>query len=274
LARGYAGAADKNRDNRLEPAELFGYLQEAMGEFKGSQTPELFLPDNRPPRLSEEAKAAIRKLATDLRKTRVDLPEAENDYAVAVAAAGKEIEPRILYGLLLMKNKQRDPAQKQFDAIRSQHPELFLTLQSIAWVSFEKRAYQSGVDALAELVSKVPKPKKPSEAYPEPQQQVFLWAGQLREYVAMTLEKGGKSLADSLSSLDVAVARQNADARRLYEEGRAKSRAVHVDFERQIATAESAAVAASLRIEGRTVTRYVEFPYDEIVQQVLDGMER
>jgi uncharacterized caspase-like protein len=42
LAQGYSGAADKNSDNRLEPTELFGYLQEAFGELKVTQTPELF----------------------------------------------------------------------------------------------------------------------------------------------------------------------------------------------------------------------------------------
>ena len=30
VAQGYAGAADKNLDHRVEPTELFGYLQDAM----------------------------------------------------------------------------------------------------------------------------------------------------------------------------------------------------------------------------------------------------
>ena len=46
VSQGYAGAADKNRDNRVEPTELFGYLQAEMAaaasRLKASQTPELF----------------------------------------------------------------------------------------------------------------------------------------------------------------------------------------------------------------------------------------
>lgn len=274
LARGYAGEADKNRDNRLEPSELFGYLQEAMAtsseRIGTSQTPELFLPDNRPPRLSEEAKAAIRKFANYVRQNHVDLSEAESEYAGAVMVAGKEIEPRLLYGLLLLKNKQRDLAQKQFDAIKTQCPDLLLPLQGTAWGLFEKRAYPSGVDALVELISKIPKSTK-ADSYSRSQQQVLYWAGQLREFVALAVDDGHRI---SLSALDAAVLHQNADARRLYEEGRAKSKAIHATFERQIATAESAVTAATRKIESRQVNRYVDFPYDQAVQQVLDGLDQ
>lgn len=271
LAQGYSGAADRNADNRLEPAELFGYLQESFGQLKVSQTPELFLPDNRPPRLSEDAKTAIRKLAAHVRQNRNNLSEAEGDYAVAVAAAGKEVEPRLLYGLLLLKNKERDSAQKQFDAVRSQHPDLLLPLQGIAWVSFEKRSYPSGMDALVELVSKIPKKSIP---YSDANRQMFYWAGQLREYVALTIDRRPQSLDSSLSALDAAIASQNADAQRSYEDGRAKSRAVYAAFERQIATAESASATATLKMEGRQVTRYTDFPYSQAVEQILAGLEQ
>ena len=65
LAEGYGGAADANRDTLVEPTELFAYLQKVMpaAGAQDAQTPELFLPDDRPPRLSEAAKTSIRKLA-------------------------------------------------------------------------------------------------------------------------------------------------------------------------------------------------------------------
>ena len=268
VAQGYAGSADQNHDNRLDPNELFGYLQESFSQLKISQTPELFLPDNRPPRLSEEAKSAIRKLAADIRQSRINMPEAEGDYAAAVGAAGKEIEPKLLYGLLLMKSKQRDSAQRQFDAIKSQYPDQWLPLQGTVWLLFEKRSYSSALNMLVELVSKAPKSKKSDS------QQLFYWAGQLREYVALAVEEGRRSLDKPLSELDAAVAAQNAEAQRLYEEGRAKSRTIHADFQRKIAATESPANAAALKIESRQLIRYVDFPYDQTVQQVLDGMGR
>lgn len=278
LAEGYSGVGDKNRDNRLEPTELFGYLQEAMAaadaQLKVSQTPELFLPDDRPPRLNEEAKTAIRKLASYIRQDHIEWIQAEGDYAAAQKAANKQIEPKLLYALLLMKDKQRDQAMKQFDEIKVQRPELLLPLQGITWLRFDKRAYQSGIDELVELISKIPKPMNAGDSYPEARQQIFYWAGQLREYAALAIEEARRPSASSLSTLDAAVARHNANAQRFYDEGRAKSRELHADFDHQIANAESEAAAAKLKVERRRVVRYVEFPYDQSVQEILSRLDR
>jgi serine/threonine-protein kinase len=275
LARGYAGAADKNGDNRVEATELFGYLQVEMAaasrHLKAPQTPELFLPDDRPPRFNEEAKAAIRKLAARLRQDRINLSEAAADYAAAVAAAGQQIEPKLVYGLLLLKDKQRDPALKQFEEIKSQRPDLLLPLQGIVWACFEKRVYQAGVEELTELLSKIPQPKD-LDPYPEAPQQVFSWAGQLREYAVLAVEPSRQPSAGSMAALDAAVARHHVDGQRLYEEGRAKSRAIHAEFERRITAAESEALAAKLKVERRGMLHYVEFPYNQSVQQVLGGL--
>ncbi|MBU4270547.1 MAG: serine/threonine protein kinase [Planctomycetes bacterium] len=277
-AEGYSGAADKNRDLRLEPTELFDYLQEAIvspaEKLAVAQSPELFLPDNRPPRLSEQAKTAIRRLAAYLGQDRIDIEAAESDYRSAARAAGKEIEPQLLFGLLLMKQKQRDAATKHFEEIHLQRPDLLLPLEAIAWMRFERRAYQSGVDELKELVSKVPPPKKSDETYPEAARQVFYWVGQLREYAAVAAEELRRPSAASLSALDAAVARAGAEAQRFYEQGRAKSREIHADFDKRIAAATSDADAAKLKIERRRIIHYVDFPYDRILRQILAGLDR
>ena len=90
LAEGYGGAADANRDTLVEPTELFAYLQKEMpaAGAVGVQAPELFLPDDRPPRLSEAAKTSIRKLAGYADQLRVNLDEAAQEYDVALQAAG------------------------------------------------------------------------------------------------------------------------------------------------------------------------------------------
>ncbi|MGA2254652.1 MAG: protein kinase, partial [Thermoguttaceae bacterium] len=107
LAEGYGGAADANRNTLVEPTELFAYLQKGMpaAGAKGVQTPELFLPDDRPPRLSEAAKTSIRKLAGYADQLKVNLDEASQEYDAALQAAGAEAEPRLLYGLVLLKKK-------------------------------------------------------------------------------------------------------------------------------------------------------------------------
>ena len=188
----------------------------------------MFLPDDRPPRLSEEAKTAIRKLASYLRQDRINLQDADADYDAAVTEAGKEIEPRLLYGLLLLKESQRNAEQrdvvlKEFDEIKVQRPDLLLPLEATIWVRFDKRAYPTGIDELAELVAKIPKPKNPGDAYPENMQQLFTWAGQLRDFAAVAAEEGRRPSASTLAALDAAIAKHGPDAERLYEEGRAKS---------------------------------------------------
>ncbi len=277
LSEGYAGAADKNRDARIEPTELFGYLQTAMApaaqKLGVAQAPELFLPDNRPARLSEDAKAAIRKLAAYLRQDHINMKDVDRDYDAALQAAGDEVEPKLLYGLLLLKDKQRDAALRHFDEIQIQHPKLLLPMEAIAWVRFDRRAYQSGIEGLTDLISKTPQPAKPGEAYPDDIKQMFSWVGQLREFAAVSAEDARRPTAGALASLDAAVARHGADAQRSYEEGRAKSRGLDADFERRIAGSISDADAAKLKVERRRIVFYTNFPFDEAAREVLAGMD-
>jgi hypothetical protein len=178
----------------------------------------------------------------------------------------------LVYGLLLLKNKQRDAAIKHFDEIHGRHPTLLLPLQAIAWGQFEKGAIQAGVEELAELVSKTPKPKKPADPYSEAAQQMFHWAGQLREYAALAVEQRGQTLETALASLDTAIADHGEKSLQSYEAGRAKSRAVHREYEQQIEGATDRPLLAKLKIERRQMARYVAFPYEQASQQILAAL--
>ncbi|MBN1393918.1 MAG: protein kinase [Pirellulales bacterium] len=271
-ARGYAGAADKDRDLRLEPTELFGYLQEAIST--ADQSPRLFLPDNRPPRLSEEAKTDIRRLAAYLEQSRIDLEAAEKDYRAALRSAGEEIEPRLLFGLVLMKQKQRDAAAKHFEEIHLQRPELLLPAEAVAWIRFERRDYSAGVDKLIELASKAPEPSNNRQPFFEDPREMFFWIGQLREFAAAAVDELRRPPAASLAESDAAVAGRGDEARRRYEQGRAKSRGIYDDFGKRLADAAAGAEAAKLKIERRRLVHYVDFPYDRIVRRILNGLDQ
>ena len=145
LAEGYGGAADANRDTLVEPTELFAYLQKGMPRrpvrAQGAQTPELFLPDDRPPRLSEAAKTSIRKLAGYTDQPKINLDEASQEYDAALQAAGTEPEPRLLFGLVLLKKKDRDKAAQHFEIVKSELPDQLLPYAALAWLRMDKRAY-------------------------------------------------------------------------------------------------------------------------------------
>ena len=273
LAQGYSGLADANRDNRLEVTELFGYLQQAMAkgssELKGAQTPELFLPDDRPPRLTEDAKKAVRRLAAFLTQTRVDVDSAGHEYAVARKLAGKEIEPRLMYALVLLKAKDRDSALAYFEELKSENPDLLLPLQGLVWVRFDKRAYPAGVNELAGLVRHIPKPKTPAEEYSPEARHVFFWAGQLRGFVSSAVQDAGRPMAEALSNLDAAVAAHGPKAEELYQKGRARSETVVAEFDKRTAATDDDATAKLLKVQRRQLVHYAEFPFDEFAQQIL-----
>ena len=170
LAEAYAGRADVNHDGRVEPTELSGFLQKAMAqggaELKVVQNAELFLPDDRPPRLSVEAKKSIRRLAAFLGQSKIDADAAGREYRVAAEQAGKEIEPRLLYGLVLTKLKDRDAAIKQLEELKSDQPDLLPALEALTFLRFDKRSYVPAVTELAGLVGKTPSPKSPASSTP------------------------------------------------------------------------------------------------------------
>ena len=277
LAEGYSGRADTNRDNRLEPTELFGYLQQAMAkggsELRGVQTPELFLPDDRPPRLTEDAKKSVRRLAAFLAQTRVDIDAAGHEYAVSRKLSGKEIEPRLMYALVLLKAKDRDSALAYFEELKSESPDLLLPLQGLVWVRFDKRAYLAGVNELIGLVRRIPKPKGPTDAYSPEARHVFTWAGQLREFVASAVQDSGRPLSEALGNLDAAVADHGPQAQDLYKQGRARSEGVVADFDKRTSAAEDDATAKILKVQRRQLVHYAEFPFDKFAQQILSRLD-
>ena len=78
-------------------------MEAAGHELSVAETPNLVLPDAAPPRLSEEAKIAIRKLASLLEPAKPNVEAAKKEYEAASKLADKEIEPRVLYALALIK---------------------------------------------------------------------------------------------------------------------------------------------------------------------------
>jgi serine/threonine-protein kinase len=276
VAAAYAGAADKNRDGQVEPTELSTYLDAAMPEaarrLGKEQTAELFLPDTRPPRLTEGAKKAIRQLASFLRQSRPDMEKVNLQYVTAEQLAGKEAEPKLLYGLLLMKSKQRDEAFRRFEEVNLDRPGEIIAGQAMAWLHFDRAACPAGVDALAEVVARVKPPAKPSEPLAEDLRRLLVWAGQLRQYASEAAPDGRRVPEAAAAKLDAAVTALGPEAARCYEQGRTQTRATMAQFDKQIAGADEAA-AARIRIQRRLLMNYTAFPFDEVVQRILAELE-
>lgn len=277
LSEGYSGRADKNRDGRVEPTELVGFLAESMKSASDAiqhpQTARLFLPDNKPPRLTEEARKAIRDLAVLAVQNQADLAGAKQKFAAASGLAAKEPEPKLLFALIQMKFRQRAEAERQFEELRIAQPEMLLPIQSLAWLAFDKRDYPDGVRHLTELVGKVPRPKKPGEPYPAELQPIFTWVGRLREFAPEADDRRALP-PDLLQQVDAAVSAHGEPVEQLYQQGRQQARKVIEDFDARIASADSDALKGRLRIERRQLGSYAAFPFEAAVQSILAGLER
>jgi serine/threonine-protein kinase len=279
LAEAYRGQADADRDLHIKPAELFEFLKKSMAAagsvLKIAETPKLIRPDATPPRLSEEAKTAIRKLAADLEAARISLDAARHDYKDARKLAGKEIEPRMLYALILVKAKDHDAAAGQFDELKVARPAMLFPLQGLAWLRFEKRNDTAGINCLLELLAKLPKPAAAAAAGPS--EQLFTWIGQLREFAAVAEEPSHRPADDLLAQLDAAVAEHGNEAERFYKQGRDHALEVAAKFDHEISEAQDAneIARAKLRaVDRRQLVNYAKFPLEKYVQEVLEGLDR
>jgi serine/threonine-protein kinase len=280
LAEGYSGTADANRDGRIEVSELFAMLTQSMAtaaaEVKHAQTPQLFLPDTKPPRLTEEAKAAIRKLAGFLSQGRVDMLQASPAYSAARKLAGEELEPKLLAGLLYLKDpKSKSSAERQWNDLSAAHPELLLPLEGQAWLEFEKRAPSAGLSALTRLATAIHKPADDDEPFPPDTARALVFAGQLREYALASAEDKERFPQAAIDKLDAAVAGLGDSAVQLYGQGRSASRKVADAFDAKLADPNTDEITKSkLHIERRLLNRYVSFPFEASVKSILDGLDK
>ncbi|NQU21655.1 MAG: serine/threonine protein kinase [Candidatus Nealsonbacteria bacterium] len=279
LAEAYSGKADKNRDGRLEPTELFTFLTAATtaaaGQLSGEQTPELFLPDDRPPRLSEEAKKGIRRLAAYLRQDKIDVGTVMMQYPAVEQLAGEELEPKLIYGLLMLKARERDEAARIFEEIKIEKAGRLLPLQGLVWVHFGKRSYPSGMRALAELLEATPKPRKPGDPVSPEAQAVLQWAGRLREYAtAAAGDARIKTPSQAVDAVDAAATAHGQQAVQLYQQAREQVTKTAAEFDAKIAAAAGDADTARLKVERRQLSRYASFPYDDLVRDVVDGLDK
>jgi hypothetical protein len=277
LAEGYGGAADANRDTLVEPTELFAYLQKQMpaAGAGGAQAAELFLPDDRPPRLSDAAKTSIRKLAGYADQLKVNLDEASQEYDVALQAAGAEPEPRLLFGLALMKSKDpkiREKAVQHFELVKGELPDRLLPYAALAWLRMEKRAYPAAVRELTSMINRIAKPARPDLPIPSVTPEPLEWAGQLREYAKGTGDPSSQ-LDEALAALDAAVAARGAQAIAHYKKGRQHTAEILADFDKKIGEATEDAEIGTLKVKRRLLANYADFPISQYKEQVLSHLD-
>ncbi len=264
LASALGGAADLNRDNVCDLTELHEYLLAAAK--RGDVQATLYLPETTPPRITDEAAEAIRRLAALMGKPRIDPNEVQGAYLAAQALAPRQPEPQLASALVLLKARQHNEAIAQFGELLAAHPSSLIGWEASAWAKFEKLNYTGGVADLAEAVKRLP----PGDL-PDPVRRVIPWIGRLREFAGAGVAPDRRPSAAALAALDAAVAKRGGEVAKLYAEGRQAVQAVLADFDRQAAMG-SADDKAQLALERRHVRHYASFSCETAVQEVLAGL--
>jgi len=264
LAAAVGGAADLNRDNLCELTEFHEYLLAAAK--RGELQATLYLPETTPPRITDDANEAIRRLAALMGKPRIDADETQGLFLAAQALAPRQPEPRLASALVLLKGRHHTEAISQFGEVLAAHPAALIGWEASAWAKFEKLNYTGGVADLAEAVKRLPAGQLPDSV-----RRAIPWMGRLREFAAAGVAPERRASAASLAALDAAVSKRGGDVATLFEEGRQAVRTVIANFDRQAAMG-TADEQAKLALERRHLRHYASFSCETAVQEVLAGL--
>lgn len=271
LAAAYGGEADTNRDGRIDVPELFAFLQQrvpsAAKALGSAQTPRLFLPDNRPPRLTQAAKEAIRRLASFLRQERPNLSLAQKEYDAALLLCKNEPEPHLVYALLLLRGRERDQAAVLLADLRARHPDLLVIAHAFVWLELERRNPSGAARALGELAGLLAKLVSTMGTADPFLEEIAHWCGRVREY-AGSLE----NIESVLSKVDSQMAQCGPTLHEAYQKGRQEAQAILKRFDEQIAAADPLSLP-QLRVEKRQLRHYASFPYETWLDRILAGMD-
>lgn len=273
LAQGLSGQADKNRDNRLEVTELFEYVEEQLAGVarpNDTQSAVLFLPNSvPPPRISAEAKQAVRAVLVHVGRSKLDSLTLTQEYEKAAGLIGQHPEAKLAYALVLYRHRKLDEAIKPLEEIRVSNPNVWPAHQLWSWIQFTKRNWVSGLTGLAQLATQA-KPPKDAE-YRDEMLRMFEWIGAMREYATLIGAGDNSSVSQQAGRVDSAMEQQGGAALVRYQQGRKYVHSTWESYGKQIEAADTAD-QPKLRLESRLLTSYVNFDLDEAQAQLVERM--
>lgn len=285
LTEALAGKGDKNRDNRLTSAELFEYANLRMGSVSvpsgGKQTPALFLPNVDVPRLTSEAKSALSAMLALLARDKPDAAEADALLRTAEALCGREPEPKLLHGLILLKAKEYNLALSSLETVKIAHPTAIDAHAGMVWSHFSRPVGSAALIALAELIEAAPRPKKVGQGYDDDTLAIIRWAGGLREFAAGQLERpendpssGKREIDKKLDRVDAAAASHGKAVQDAFAAGREEVRKKLDVFNDRIKSAQSDGERAQLQRDRTRLSNYSTFNFEDAAKRIQDGLEK
>ncbi|MCE9544347.1 MAG: serine/threonine protein kinase [Planctomycetia bacterium] len=276
LVDAFTGRADADGDRRVTTEELFQFVNNALRTAtNGSQAPVVIQPQRViPPRLSEGARQAINRMGAMALQEHVNTAAMKKLYQEAEKLAPGQPEPRLIYGLALLKERQFNDAQSELQAVHQAHSDQPLAVEGIVWCLFQKRQYAAGINGLTLLVTRMPRDKAGAVQIDRASETALDWAGRLREFADTAVAAEQRPPDATLGKLDQAVGAAGEAAGAIFRRGRQSVTSVVADFEKKIAQAPDEADRLKLNLDRRRLSHYADFPLEISVQQILDGTKK
>ena len=260
LAEAFSGEADQQRDNDIEITEFTTYVTDQVEELASStgrsQHPQLILPDDTPPRLSEPARQATIALLSKLDQKGLKEPEIRAEAIEAERLAGGQPDPMLACGILLIRVGKINEALEILESIRLSHSDFLVSHQAVIWIHFYKKHYKTGTAKIAELLTQIPKPEKAGESYSRENLDRLEWAGRLRGLAELGNWAPPPRMPDrqDLANCDRLAADHGEVANARYLAGKKAAEAVVKQFQSELATDPD----SKAKLERERIDFYVE----------------
>jgi len=265
----FAGAADINRDHRIDANELFSFVDRRLKELAATspQSPKLFLPDTTPARLSPEAKAAVIGVLAYLQGRVDDQLTVDFDRAKELAAGQPDAD--LAYGLVQMKTNRTRAALQALNEVRLHHPNASVAYHALAWKSFWEGDYKDGLLQLEPLAQHLPSAGDADEQ--RYANHAIEFAGRVTAFAELVKREINPS---DLQRLRQTLADRGDAAKEAYRVGYFAVREMLEELNRQIAAETDSQKKAALERDRGRISYYVEMNYDEAEAFLRTGLDR
>ncbi len=224
ISEAFAGKADRERDASVQITELTNYVTKRAAAIAGSvqakQTPYLFVPDDRPPRILPDDQQAIVTLLTEFGNSKVDHEALVSDGELLERRTNGQPEPMLATGIILIKAFKMNEAMEILEQVRLKNRDCLLAHQGVIWLHLYKRHYDQAGIKLQQMLSQIIVPED-GEAHDPTVLKKFQWAGAVRELVGGSSQWNQRVPDDSvIAQCDKIVASHGSKAIELYKAGR------------------------------------------------------
>jgi hypothetical protein len=188
-------------------------------------------------------------------------------YSRARELAKNQPEPEVAYGLVLLKANKTVASFPVFERIRLDYPDAVLAHQAMAWQLVMLGRKREALNALEQMVSKLPKPAQ-GQQWDDHSKHLLIFAGALRSYC---LYAGDPPVAQSQTTkLDNAVIELGDAAKELYGQGVQQVRAEVKKLDDQLANSAADFDQSSIKFQRRLLSHYLKFDF----KQASDALKR